>query len=481
MIIKGSSRAGPSQLSRHLQRTDTNERVKILQLDSPTESLAEALRDWQLIASGTRGSKGLYHANIDPDTRYTMTPEQWRRSVDVLEQELGLTGQPRAIVMHEKNGRAHIHVVWQRTDIDTMTLVPDGNNYYAHERASLALEKEFGHEHVPGKHAKRDREKQPEFPKQEFNHAEWQQSERTGLDPRAFKEAVTQLHQQCDTGQAFKAALEEKGYLLAKGDRRDYVILDEQGQIYSLARQIKGVTAKDLRAFMADIDRETIPSVDQAKALQRERARTIEAEKTQQEIPAESNKPSSEDIAKLEAALKARHEDEGRRLRETQEAEYKQTAHVLDGEIADRLKSLDAVQQAARDRYEREHLSQPEGFAAFLAAIKAEINPERAAEEVRKQLEADAKFLREQEKEREERSTALSASKETALADLTERHEQQQREHAARYDEERARYVREHETAQRLLAEIEERRRQQERDAEQQRSRDGPEPPDRAR
>jgi hypothetical protein len=469
MIIKGSSRAGPSQLSRHLQRTDTNERIKILQLDSPTESLVEALRDWQLIAGGTRGSKGLYHANIDPDARYKMTPEQWQRSVDVLEKELGLTGQPRTIVMHEKNGRAHIHVVWQRTDIDTMTMVSDSNNYYAHERASLALEKEFGHEHVPGKHAKRDREKQPEFPKAEINHAEWQQAERAGIDPRAFKAAITALYEQSDNGQALKAALEEKGYILAKGDRRDYVIVDEQGQIYSLARQIKGVTARDLREFMADIDRDLIPGVEHAKALQREHAQT------RQQAPAATEPSVTDELAKMEAALRARHEEEGRQLRDRQETEYKQTAKVLDGEIADKLKNLDAVQQAARERYEREHLSPSGGVADFLAAIKAEINPERAAEEVRQQLAADAAFLHGQEKERQEMSAALNASKESDLANLAERHEQQQREHAARYDEERARYAREHEAAQRLLAEIEQRRQQE------QRTRDGPDPPERAR
>ena len=54
-----------------------------------------------------------------------MTPEQWQRAVDVLDKELGLEGQPRAVVMHEKRGREHIHVVWARTDIDTMTLRSD--------------------------------------------------------------------------------------------------------------------------------------------------------------------------------------------------------------------------------------------------------------------------------------------------------------------------------------------------------------------
>lgn len=64
-----------------------------------------------------------------------VTPQQWERTADVLEEELGLQGHPRAIVLHEKDGRVHVHVVWQRTDIETMTLVSDSWNYLAHEKA----------------------------------------------------------------------------------------------------------------------------------------------------------------------------------------------------------------------------------------------------------------------------------------------------------------------------------------------------------
>src|SRR4051812_1614801 len=122
MIIKGHSRGSPAKLAKHLLRADTNERVSILELQSPAGELKEAFRDWQVLAEGTKGTKGLYHANIDPEAHYKMTPEQWTRAVDVLEEELGLKGHPRAVVMHEKEGRQHIHVVWQRTDLETMTL-----------------------------------------------------------------------------------------------------------------------------------------------------------------------------------------------------------------------------------------------------------------------------------------------------------------------------------------------------------------------
>jgi hypothetical protein len=467
MIIKGSSRAGPSQLARHLQRADTNERVEIVQLDSPTGDLKEAFRDWQLLSTGTRGDKGLYHANIDPDARYPMTPEQWRRAVDVLEKELGLEGQPRAVVMHEKHGRQHVHVVWQRTDIDTMTLVSDSFNYKAHERASLALELEFGHEVVPGKHAKRDREKQPELPKAEISHAEWQQGERAGIDPRAFKDAITALFRRCDNGAALQVALKERGLVLAKGDRRDYVIVDENAQVYSLARQIKGVTAKDLRAFMADLDREAIPSVEEAKARQEERDRPLEQMPVAEAI-------SDDERAKIDAAIQARHEEEARRLYERQAAEQQQTARVLDDEIASKLKDFDAVQQAARDRYDREHAPKDDVYTRLIAALQAHFNPLQTAEDERLRDEAREEFVRQQESEREAYVATQSGAKNNDLADLGDRHAQQSREHAARLEEERARYAREHEAAEKLRAEIAERRRQEELHAEQQRSRDGP-------
>jgi hypothetical protein len=485
MIIKGGSRGGPSQLARHLQRTDTNETVEIVQLDSPTGSLREAMRDWQLIAAGTRGSKGLYHANIDPNARYTMTADQWKIAVDRLEKELGLDGQPRAVVMHEKHGRQHIHVVWQRTDIDTMTMVPDSYNYVAHERASLALENEFGHEHVPGKHAKRDREKQPEFPREKINHAEWQQAERAGIDPHAFKDAITSLYTHSDNGQAFQAALDERGLIVAKG-RRDYVIVAEDGQVYSLARQISGVGEKDLRGFMSDVDRASLPTVEQAKAQQEERGRTLE-----KKAPAESLEapqpptpqpagPNKEETAALERAIRERHAEEGNQLRLRQEAEYKQTAHVLEEESREKLDHFDALQQAARERFFRETDRAKTGFDGFIDAIKEKLNPQQAAEVARERKEAVDAFLRRQEKEREARIASLKAGEKTDLTDLTERHQQQQREHNFRYDENRARHLRALDAAANRLAEIEERRRQEER-AERERSRDGPPPPERAR
>jgi hypothetical protein len=269
MIIKGGSRAGPRWLGQHLTRTDTNERVEVLELQSPHDDLTETFRDWQVLAFGTRGHRGLYHANIDPAMDYVMTPEQWQRSVEVLERELKLEGQPRAVVLHEKNGREHLHVVWSRTDLDTMKLCSDSHNYAAHERASLALEREFGHEHVPGKHAKRDRDKQPDMPDASMDHHEWQQAERGGLNYQTRKEQVTALYQAADSGPAFKAALEDAGYVVVRGDTCDFMLLEGDGKAHSLVRQLPGVNTKELRAFMAEVDPAELPGIAEARAVLR--------------------------------------------------------------------------------------------------------------------------------------------------------------------------------------------------------------------
>ena len=380
MIIKGKSRAGPSQLARHLGRADTNERVEILQLDS-AGTTEQAFRDWQTYTLATNGKLGLYHANIDPDAKYDMTRDQWWRAVEVLEEELGLQGQPRAVVLHEKNGREHIHVVWARTDMGTMKLRGDGWNYDAHERASLRLEQEFGHEHVPGKHAKRDREKQPEFPKAEVSHDEWQQSERGGIGHVQRRAQVKALFEASDTGLAFKAALEDAGYVLARGDRRGFVILDDDAKVYSLSHQLPGVRAKDLRAFMVEIDLDNLPSVKDARALLRDTARPEpnrdpnESESSQSEPPApptdatspEDTEADRQRIDTLRAAILERHrvelkEQELRHAREVTELQANQQA------AADKAIESFSKEQARRTIAERPQ--EPGGFDRLWRSIR---------------------------------------------------------------------------------------------------------------
>jgi len=397
MIIKGGSRGAPGQLAWHLQRRDTNGNVQILELQSPAPNLVEAFRDWQTLTEGTRGLKGLYHANIDPAQGYTMTREQWQRAVDVLEEELKLQGQPRAIVLHKKHGREHIHVVWARTDIDRMVLRSDSQNYLAHERASQRLEHEFRHEPVPGKHAKRDREKQPEFPKAEANQAEWQQGERTGLDLTARKDQITALRQSSDSAQAFKTALEESGYILAKGDRRDFVIVDEAGSIHSLGRQIRDMKAAGLRAFMKDIDREKLPTAEDAVALQDQR-RDKQQSKKHQELEHQEEQKQPQQSPEQEAPPQPQQqqpEPQPEQREEEPQPEHLQQQHQDEREEREEDHQEEKAQQQDRqqDDAERETREPPKPDDPSIAtqdrpdaereALKAAVAKQQAEERAR--------------------------------------------------------------------------------------------------
>ena len=81
-----------------------------------------------------------------------------------------------------------------------------------------------------------------------------------------MKAEITELWQQSDSGGAFSAALQEKGYLLARGDRRDFVLIDPTGDIHSLARRIDGAKVADIRAKMGDLDRDSLMSAKEASA-----------------------------------------------------------------------------------------------------------------------------------------------------------------------------------------------------------------------
>lgn len=469
MVIKGQSRGGPKQLANHLLRTDTNERVQILELHSPIGELHGAFSDWQLLSEGTRGTKGLYHANIDPAKGYDMTTEQWIRSVDVLEEQLGLTGQPRAIVLHEKNGREHIHVVWQRTNIDEMKLIHDGFNYLAHEKASYQLEEEFGHEHVPGKHAKRDREKQPEFPKQQLTHEEWQQKERTGVDPRDRKAEISALYEASDNAKAFQAALDDAGYVLAKGDRRDFVIVDEYGHAASLSRQLPGVPAKERREFMAEVDRTSLPTAEEARVLQRERAEKLPPDKEpQQQKETPPDAPSeTEEEKRFREALAARQAQETQKLIDEQKQVTDAARDKLDADIRKKMDRL--AEKHAQERRAVEDKQTAE--KSILTTMDRKLRPQVAAERDRVEREAREALTQKQRDQRQDQVSRLRQARDAELNGIIQEQQKAVAELKTRHAQEAARYRAERAEAERLARELEIERQRQE---ELARSRDGP-------
>ena len=264
MVIKGNARAGARSLAEHVLRVDTNERVEVAEISGViAEDVLGALREMEAVAVCTNTKKPLYHASINVPIAEKLTDEQRQRAIERLEKTLDLTGQPRVVVVHEKLGREHCHIIWSRADIEHSRAIRMDHNFRTHELVSRALEREFGHARVQGAHVEREGK---ERPARTAGHDEMQQAGRTGLTPQKAKKEITEAWRSTDSGQGFKAAIEEKGWTLARGDRRDFVVVDPQGGTHSLARRVEGAKAADIRARMVDVDVAQLRSVQDARA-----------------------------------------------------------------------------------------------------------------------------------------------------------------------------------------------------------------------
>lgn len=397
MIIKGNSRARPTQLARHLMRLDTNERMEILSSDYG-DDLKSALQDMQATAAATKGRKGLYHANVSPDAKYpNLTPEQWVHAADVLADELGLSAQPRVIILHQKDGRGHIHVVWQRANLETMTLVSDSQNYAAHERASRRLEQELGHELTPGVHAKRDPERPR--PRAKMSHSEWQQYERTKLDPAERKAVLTELYRGSDNGQAFQAAIREKGYELAKGDKRGLVVVDPAGDIHALSRQIEGAKAKEIKERLSDLDPAQLPKAS-------ELAEQIKSRAPEPRPSPAFNRASAQERAnpdeQARLAIHQKRQELIKELRKERQGREKEWAKTVRTEREEFERFLE-TRRGGEAKAEQE-ASVPKSFGERVLALWSEF-----------QDKIDPSRIAAREREAEERQKAREARDEEAL------------------------------------------------------------------
>ncbi len=257
MILVGSQRGGASNLARHLLNAIENEHVTVQELRGfVANDLHGALAEAHAISKATQCNQFMFSLSLNPPKGQEASLDAMLKAADKAETSLGLQGQPRAVVVHEKKGRRHIHVVWSRIDADSMKAV---NLPFFKQRLS-ALSKELYLEHgweLPEGH-KQNGWKNP----LNFTLAEWQQAQRLDLDPREIKQIFQTAWRQSDSMRAFRAALEEHGYWLARGDRRGFVAMDLSGEVFSVSRWT-GVKTKELSQRLGDPER--LPGVDDVR------------------------------------------------------------------------------------------------------------------------------------------------------------------------------------------------------------------------
>ena len=259
MILKGSQRGGGQNLALHLMRVDDNEHVRIHDRRGFAASdLKGAFKEAEAISLCTKCRQYLFSLSLSPPETASVPEAQFERTIEDIETQLGLSGQPRAIVFHEKEGRRHAHCVWSRIDAQTMTAKP----LPFFKRKLMSISRELYLEQ--GWKLPRGFENAAERNPTNFSLAEWQQARREGMDPRWLKSTLQQCWQGSDSKSALAASLQERGFFLARGDKRSFVVVDHNGNVHSLPRAL-GLKTKEVRARLGDGDE--LPGVAQAQAL----------------------------------------------------------------------------------------------------------------------------------------------------------------------------------------------------------------------
>lgn len=257
MIIVGNQRGGAKDLAQHLLKPE-NEHVDVHELRGfASENLASALNEAYAISRGTKCKQFLYSLSLNPPASENVETAVFEVAINRVEEDLGLSGQPRAIVFHEKEGRRHCHAVWSRIDTEQMKAIPLPFTKRKLQIISRELYLQHGWTMPRGLMVSEDRDPRS------FTLAEWQQAKRIGKDPRGIKATFQDCWAVSDTGAAFAQALKERGYILAKGDRRGFVAVDYRGEVYAVAKWT-GVKTKAMRARLKD--EQSLPSVKDARS-----------------------------------------------------------------------------------------------------------------------------------------------------------------------------------------------------------------------
>lgn len=340
MILVGSQRAGATALADHLMNDIDNDHLSLVELRGfVSDSLHGALNEAHAISKATQCKQFMFSLSLNPPQDHIATEDEFIEAADRAEQSLGLTEQPRAIVIHEKEGRRHAHVVWSRIDADEMKAI--NLPHYKSKLRDLARNLYLDHGWDLPDGLATYGNKSP----LNFTLEEWQQAKRQSLDPREVKQAFQQAWERSDSLIGFKNALEDRGYFLARGDRRGFVAMDVDGKVYAIPKWT-GLTAKDVKAKLgtpADL-----PSVDETRSAIRSKV-TDQMRGYISHIKDRQNR-DLEPLREQHRAMIQAHREERQKLKDGQEKRWAAETKARSDRLNTGLRGLfDVISGKAKD------------------------------------------------------------------------------------------------------------------------------------
>jgi len=246
MILKGSQRAGASQLANHLLNANDNDHITVHEIsDFMADDVYGAFKEMEVTASRTQCQQFMFSLSLNPPMGEEVSSQEYEETIDRIGEELKLDGQPRVIVFHEKEGRIHAHAVWSRIDAQEMKAInlPFFKRRLMEISRDIYLEKGWDLPDGFMDHEKRD--------PLNYTLEEYQQAKRMDQNPKLVKRILQTCWGQSDNRASFEAALKQQGYFLSRGDRRGFVAVSMTGEPLSLSRWLS-VKTKELKARLGD-------------------------------------------------------------------------------------------------------------------------------------------------------------------------------------------------------------------------------------
>ncbi|TCO70992.1 relaxase/mobilization nuclease domain-containing protein [Chromatocurvus halotolerans] len=314
MILKASQRGGARALAKHLLNDRENDHVEVSDIRGfISDELDGALLEIEAAAKGTKCRQYMFSVSLSPPESENVRPEVFELAAEKIEEQLGLSGQPRALVFHEKHGRRHAHCVWSRIDPQNMRAI--NLSFYKRKLNELSRSLFLDHGWNLPDGFKRGQERSPIT----FTLAEWQQAKRTGKKAADIKATFQECWNKAKDRAGFQQALENHGYFLAKGDRRGFVALDFDGEVYSITRMTEART-KAVKERLGDPG--DLASVTETK--QRMAWIYEQALKRHVDTLREQTKQRLQPVQARQSALRTQHRHERRALRDSQRERWDQ-------------------------------------------------------------------------------------------------------------------------------------------------------------
>ena len=431
---EGRSFKGAGLYYLHDKGALTTERVAFTHVENlHTQNAEQALKEMAWVAlranqikkqagikpGGRKQENPVFHYSLAWHPEQEPTHEQMIEAGQASLKALGLEGYQAVFVAHADEPHKHLHIIVNRVHPDTGKMANIDFGKMRLSRWAEEYEKTHGKIYCPQRVENNEQRRQGQYVKYR--------------DP-----VISTAWRHADNGRAFAAALLEQGYLLCVGDRRDFVVMDAQGKVHNPARHIEGVKVKDIRAKLADLSKEQLPGLEEARArheaiqtARKERAaargektptRTGWIQRPEPERITFQNKLQWQHIEEQAALAGAHQEAREAKAREIRSAQRSEETRRELAEIEARrkaqgfralLRQLKGDEEADRDRAEALHQMLARGEAILQGALKV-VDEEYARKkrdlERRHEAEKQGRFEYEQVKEDQQRPTRQGRS-----------------------------------------------------------------------